>query len=74
MFIPVPSFENPVGFDTYVDDRRLTFDSRQLEEEDKGGPTFLFKGCMFDEEIVGWFIPDDEPSDEVPDDEELSPT
>ena len=53
MFIPVPSFENPVGFDTYVDDRRLTFDSRQLEEEDKGGPTFLFKGCKFDEEIVG---------------------
>ena len=40
-------------FDTYVDDRRLTFDSRQLEEEDNGGATFLFEGCKFDESSVG---------------------
>ena len=74
VFIPTPSYEVPVVFDTYVDDRRLTFDSRQLEEEDNEGATFLFEGCKFDESSVGWFIPDVEPSDEVPDDDELSPT
>ena len=40
----------------------------------KGGPPFLAEECMFVEGTMGGFAPDDEPSEEVPDEEELNPT
>ena len=50
------------------------FVSWQLEVVVKDGPPFLAEEFMFVEGIMGGFAPDDEPSEEVPDEEELNPT
>ena len=86
VFIPIPPFGSPVVFETfpdivddliYVDDREVTLGSWLLDVKVADDPKFLVhavEDCGFDEAFVGWLVPDAEPSEEVPDEEELNPT